>query len=358
MSTNNGWTFRGCPNVPHTDTGRSRLRRPGGKRPFVSLAVTLGCLTLWIALGATEPGAARPGARVVMDAHNCYPYFGWWADRIDRALSAGTPLAIEQDLFWYVDPRTREGRSVVAHSAPFTGHEPSMRDYFFERIRPVVEGALRNGDRQRWPLITLNLDVKSEEPEHLRAIWTLLTEYRDWLTSAERTPDITVAQPLDVRPVLVLTGESNAQKAVFHDQVPVSSRLLVFGATRTNTANPSAAPAVLAPDSPDNYHRWWNNAWRVIEPEGQPNAGDWSSQKQARLESLIKFAHQRGFWIRFYTLDGVSVADESCRGIFHSYNFGSLERVEKRWRAAEQAGSDYIATDQYEDLARELKHPY
>ena len=40
----------------------------------------------------------HPGARTVMDAHNCYPYFEWWGDRIDRALAAGTPVAIEQDL--------------------------------------------------------------------------------------------------------------------------------------------------------------------------------------------------------------------------------------------------------------------
>ena len=33
---------------------------------------------------------SHPGSRTVMDAHNCYPYFEWWGDRIDRALSAGT----------------------------------------------------------------------------------------------------------------------------------------------------------------------------------------------------------------------------------------------------------------------------
>ena len=230
-----------------------------------------------------------------------------------------------------------------------------MREYFFERVRPIVESALRDSDRQNWPLITLNLDLKSEELEHLRAIWSLLTEYQDWLTSAQRGSDINAVQSLDVRPILVLTGESDAQKAVFYDAVPSGSRLLVFGATRTNTANPRAAPSVLAPDPADNYHRWWNNAWRVVEPQGQSNAGEWTSEKQARLESLVKFAHARGFWIRFYTLDGVPVAEESCRGIFHGYNFGSQATVEKRWRAAEQAGADYIATDQYEDLARELK---
>ena len=48
-----------------------------------------------------------------MDAHNCYPYFDWWSDRIDRALSAGTPLAIEQDLYWHTDKHTGKSWSVL-----------------------------------------------------------------------------------------------------------------------------------------------------------------------------------------------------------------------------------------------------
>src|SRR5690348_17540540 len=68
-----------------------------------------------------------PGSRVLMDAHNCYPYFEWWSDRIDRALSAGTPLAIEQDWLWVRDPRTGKMASLVSHSAPATGSEPTMQ---------------------------------------------------------------------------------------------------------------------------------------------------------------------------------------------------------------------------------------
>jgi hypothetical protein len=318
---------------------------------MMSRAVTLGlCLA-----DAESPDAAHPGRRVVMDAHNCYPYFGWWTDRIDRAVSAGTPLAIEQDLYWFTDPRTGASRSLVTHGVPSTGTEPSMRDYFFERVRPIVEKALKDGNRGDWPLITLNLDLKSEEPAHLAAIWQLLTEYQEWITTARRTSEIHTIAPLDVKPILVFTGESDAQKAAFHDQVPVGSALLVFGATRTHAEVPSAPPASLAPDGSDNYHRWWNNPWRVVEPTGQPNAGNWTSQKEARLNELVRYAHQRGFWIRFYTLDGVSASEESCRGIFHSYNFGSRQAVEARWRAAASAGVDYLATDQYEDLAQSLR---
>src|SRR5215510_5828626 len=104
----------------------------------------------------TQPVAGfQPGGRVLLDAHNCYPYGDWWNDRIDRALSTGTPLAIEQDLAWYTDPRTGRSWSVLSHSATATGSEPTLKEYFFEHIRPIVEAALKNGDKRNWPLITL-----------------------------------------------------------------------------------------------------------------------------------------------------------------------------------------------------------
>lgn len=325
-------------------------------RLFTILILAFGS----VALSAGRPLAStaaplRPGTRVVMDAHNCYPYYEWWFDRIDRALSAGAPLAIEQDLLWAKDPRNGKTSSLLSHGAPATGTEPEMRNYFFERVRPLVEKALREGNNGEWPLITLNLDLKSEEPEHLAAIWELLSEYKDWLTTAARTNAIEQMQPLDVRPILVLTGESDAQKAAFYDHVPVGARLLLFGAVRTDTKDPSAPPQVLAPSTADNYHRWWNNSWRVVEPAGQPNAGDWSRTKELRLNELVRYAHAHNLWIRFYTLDGATKAELSCNGWFGTYNFGSREAVRERWQAAAKAGADYIASDQYEELGKFLK---
>ena len=128
------------------------------------------CGGLWLASagcgGSGQSPALQPGARTLLDAHNCYPYHGQWSDRIDRALAQELPLAIEQDLRWYVDPSTGEGHSVVAHNPPVTGDEPTLRDYFFERIRPIIEDELSQGDPARWPVITLNLDFKTEEDEH------------------------------------------------------------------------------------------------------------------------------------------------------------------------------------------------
>jgi len=88
---------------------------------------------------------------------------------------------------------------------------------------------------------------------------------------------------------------------------------------------------------------------------GQPNAGDWTPEKDARLNQLVRYAHAHYLWIRFYTLDGATKAELSCNGWFSSYNFGSKDAVQKRWEAAAKAGADYIATDQYEVLDTLLK---
>ncbi len=334
--------------------GKQRLQL---LRPISWVVVWLfAALDLWCAMQSWQAGPAGvpyPGSRVVLDAHNCYPYGRRWADRMDRALATGMPVAIEQDLAWYTDPRTGSSWSVLSHSRNPRSSARTMRQYFFERVRPIVEEALRDGNRGDWPLITLNLDFKNKEPEHLKAVWRLLGEYEDWITSAPRLEDIYKIAPLEIRPILVLTGESKAEEDVFYDQVPEGGRLLVFGATPSNKQDPCAPPQVLAPEPMNNYRRWWNNPWRVVEPRGRNAEGTWSDQDEERLNELVQYAHERGFWIRFYTLNGIS-AGERCDGWSRLYNLGSLEAARIRWRAAIRAGVDFLSTDQYEELAREL----
>ena len=328
----------------------TRTRGPRASNALTICLLVVGALT-------TASAAFEPGARVLLDAHNCYPYHGRWADRIDRALSTGTPLAIEQDLVWFRDPSTGKSRSLVAHDETdkpalgLTGDEPTMKAYFFERVRPLVEKALRENRRDDWPLITLNLDFKTEEPEHLRNVWELLREYRPWLTTARRQRDISDVQPLAVGPLLVLTGESDAQRAVFHDAVAVGEPLLVFGAAR-----PQRSPD-LQPGRRTNYHRWWNNPWSVVEPGGQTKAGEWTAAADARLRGLVRASHAAGLWIRFYTLNGHDPRDDSG-GWSPGYNFGTLAAAQERWRAAIRAGVDFVAVDQYELFSATLREPH
>lgn len=298
--------------------------------------------------------AAKPGSRSVMDAHNCYPYFEWWSNRIDRALTAGTPLAIEQDLGWYTNAKTGRSWSVVTHADPPEGGEPTMEHYFFDRVRPIVEKALRDGNHSEWPIVTLNLDFKDNKPEHLAEVRALLLKHRDWITEAPKGADPAAVQTLVVRPILVLTGEADEQQVVFYDELKFGDPVLAFGAIHSADKDYHAAPEVIDSEKATNYRRWWNNAWKVVEAGGQQHAGEWTPAKTERLRALVEHAHANGLWIRFYTLDGTTEDQLSCNGWFRSYNFGSVEAARKRWDAAIAAGVDYIASDQYELLGKEV----
>ena len=71
-----------------------------------------------------------------------------------------------------------------------------------------------------------------------------------------------------------------------------------------------------------------------------------------RLRAPVDYAHEQGYWIRFYTLDGFDAKQD--QGWDQNYNFGSMRRVIPRWQAAIAAGVDFIATDQYETLSHDL----
>jgi hypothetical protein len=298
--------------------------------------------------------------RPVADAHNCYPYEGRWADRIDRALRAGFPVGIEQDLAWYADPESGQERVVVTHTPKTTGTEPTLREYFFERVRPIVEKALKENDRARWPLIVVHFDFKDNSAPLLHAVWALLGEYQGWITTATKTADPHALAPFEAKPLLVLTEDNDAQEKVFFGEVPVGAKLRLFGSAHTNVVQgrnreehnrllATVAPELLLSGRPTNYRRWWNNSWFVVEEGGQHQAGEWTAADETRLHALVDHAHRLGFWIRFYTLDGFAPGDDLGWG--NDYNFGSREAVMARWNAAVKAGVNLIASDQYEDLA-------
>lgn len=290
--------------------------------------------------------------RPVRDAHNCYPYDGKWTDRLDRALAGGFPVGIEQDIAW------DNGRVVVSHEAKTTGREPLLRDYFFEHVRPIVEKALRDNDRAKWPLIVLHFDFKDNSTPLLRAVWELLGHYDGWYTTAVKGDDPHVLAPFDARPLLILTETNDNQEQVFFRSVPVGGKLRLFGSAHTNAVPKerlaTAPPEELLSERPTNYRRWWNNGWNVVEAGGQHQAGDWTAADDRRLRALVDHAHRMGFWIRFYTLDGFG-KDGDVGGWGNAYNFGSHDAVMLRWKAAIAAGVDLIASDQYEDLAALMK---
>lgn len=318
--------------------------------------------TTIITLLITLPAVAQsflPGGRTLLDAHNCYPYDGEYANRIDRALATGVPVAIEQDLVWYDDPKLGKHRAIVSHGAPITGEEPVIEDYFFERIRPIMEQALAVGNIGNWPLVTLNVDYKNRDLEHIQDNFRVFSQYTDWLTWAEKTDTPDKAEPLHVGPLLILVGAGTTPRKVFHDDIPDGGRIIAFGAVSTRSPSmrdldeqgrwdlTASCDLDKYLDSPaSNYFRWWNDSWYLIESGGASRAGDWTEADAARLKAVVDHAHKLGYWLRLYTLNG-HTAEES-QGWFDNYNFGSTQAAQKRWQACIKTGVDFVATDMYE----------
>ncbi|MCU0229087.1 MAG: hypothetical protein MUF01_15765 [Bryobacterales bacterium] len=342
------------------------LPAPSGQRVLVFLA----CWLALVAVVSAQPsgaGAFSPGARVLLNAHNCYPEHGKHLDRIDRALSTGFPLAIEQDIAWHKDPATGKAWSVLSHETRTHGDEPTIDNHFFERLRPAVEAALREGDRGKWPIAYLHFNFKTSEREHVEHVLATLMRYKAWLSSARRTADPLEIAPIEYGPILVMTETNATERAIFHDEIPVGERFSVFGSAPGEAYMPrglkreeqfrrlvETPPQQMLKAPADNYRRWWNNPWAVVEAGGPPLAGEWTSEDAARLKALVDHAHSLGYLIRFYTLNGHP--REQASGWGSGYNFGQLEAARTRWQAAVDAKVDFIATDQYEGLGELLRN--
>ena len=344
------------------------MRHPARTPAVVTLAL-LACLLFSdrpdpLAAAAGAPpgdGALAPGSRVWMHAHNCYPDQGAWQDRLTRALATGLPwVAIEQDLVWAPYESGAGGRILVAHDTPALGSEPTLERHFFERVRPFLEQSLARGDRERWPLLVLSLDFKTNEPEHHRAVWDLLGRYERFLTTAVKANEPARASPLQVGPLLVLTESGPGQEDAFFTRLGDGAVLRLFGTVPPPELDEDARkrrheidPGILIASGATSYRRWVNFPWGAVEEGGPAESGSWSDGDEARLRTLVTRAHSLGLWIRFYTLNGHR--PEESLGWSDSYNFGSRADVQTRWQAVIRARVDFVATDQYEAFADSWK---
>src|SRR5580692_7374176 len=126
------------------------------KRRLIAISIA-PAVVIAIAAAAGATGAFAPGSRTVILSHNAYPDHGKYADRLDRAIAAGLPFATEQDLAWI------DGKSLEIHgSKNASGDDPTLETYFFPKVKPIVEKALKEGNKGNWPLVTLYLDIKND----------------------------------------------------------------------------------------------------------------------------------------------------------------------------------------------------
>ena len=100
-------------------------------------------------------------------------------------------------------------------------------------MRPIVEKALAENDRARWPIIVLHFDFKTVTPPLLHAVWDLLGEYQGWITTATKSADPRTLTAFDPKPLLVLTEDSDAQEEVFFGKLHKGAKLRVFGSAHS-----------------------------------------------------------------------------------------------------------------------------
>jgi hypothetical protein len=319
-----------------------------------------------IALAAGTTNTYVPGSRTQILSHNAYPDHGKYADRLDRTLAAGLPVVIEEDLAWI------DGKSLLIHGAKnATPDDPTLENYFFPKVKPIIEKALKDGNKANWPLITLYLDIKNDPPEHLAVINKMLDKYDTWLTKAEKTADIAKQSPLELKPMMVIVEDKQGdiKQKVFYDDVAVGGKIRVFGSAEKFDENPQKLPrekkdeaiAMMVTRDPeqlvskkaDNYRRWFGTNWGFVEKGGETKAGEWTKASEARLKKFVDYGHRLGYFVAVYCLDGYTEAEN--QGWDKDYNFGSKEKVATRWQAAVRAHADFISTDQVEDVAKVIK---
>jgi hypothetical protein len=300
-----------------------------------------------------------------MLAHNAYPDESKFGDRLDRAISAGVPFVVEEDLVWV------DGRSLIIHNAKAaTPDSPTLDSYFFPKVKPIVEKAMKDGNKGNWPLITLYLDIKNDPEEHLTVISKVLDKYDTWLTKAEKTADPSKQSPLELKPMMVILEDKqdDIKQSFFYDRVPVGGKIRAFGSAvkfddnpnklpRTARAERFAAMLKVEPEQmltkrADNWRRWFGTDWSFIEPCG-PGHGAWNAATEARMKHFVDYGHSLGYLVSLYSVNGFS--DSENQGWTAEFNFGSREAAMTRWKAAAAAHADFIATDQYEMLAKAIR---
>ena len=328
---------------------------------ILSLALA-GFLALMFA-AATPP--FTPGTRTLVLAHNAYPDDGKYADRLDRALAAGLPIAFEEDFVWV------NGKSLLIHNEKQAKDDsPTIDSYFFRQVAPMMEKALKEGNKGNWPLIYLYLDIKNDPIEHLKVIDQMLDKYDGWLTKAVKNADIRKMSPLEVKPMMVLLEDKqkDIKQEFFYDRVPVGGKIRAFGGPEKFDDNPNKLPrdkraermagllkidpATLVSKRADNYHRWFGTDWNFIELCG-PAHKDWSPEAEARLRKFVELGHSMGYMVGVYGINGWTESEN--QGWTAEYNFGSRAAADVRLKAALKAKVDFISTDQYEETAKVVR---
>lgn len=287
-------------------------------------------LSLLFASTAIAADGPRP---LPVSAHNCYPIDGKGDARLVEALALGIDN-VEIDLGW--DDTGK--RLIVGHdAAPRPGATyPTFEDY----VRPLLDAP---GRPDGAPSV-LSIDWKTDRPEAVAQFKAFLDAQPDrWSTAPKAEPS-----PLTRRRLTVCFTGSESAKAAYDKSIPAGGTYRAFADTVHGAGDRRDDPASYAKAPATAYRRFLTFHWAVVEAGAPTLARDWTPAEAARLKAVVDTAHAAGYRVRFYCLNGKGSTFAS------SYRFASPEAAELRWRAAAGAGVDWVASDDYAEIARVL----
>jgi len=117
------------------------------KRLSIVLVTFAGLVTSVAIAAEVHSSPFAPGVRTLMLAHNAYPDEAKFGDRLDSAISGGPLFAVEEDLVWV------DGKSLLIHNPKAARPDsPTLESYFFPKVAPIVEKALKEDNP--WRLAT------------------------------------------------------------------------------------------------------------------------------------------------------------------------------------------------------------
>jgi len=298
---------------------------------------SLLCLPFLLVAPADGPARTLP-----VGAHNCYAVDRADNPRLAEALMLGIDN-IEIDLGW----DAAGDRLVVGHDAtPRAGV-----------AYPAFEASLVTALDAHWAAhppgpgvapTVLTVDFKSDDPAAVGRFKAFLDAHPGWFSSAPKAAE----SPLTRRRLTVCLTGSEAAKVAYDAMVPPGGtyrafRDRVFGAG----AKYEDDVAAYAPTPATAYHRFLTLHWSAVERGGPALAGGWTDAEAARLVALVRRAHDRGYRVRFYCLNG------HTGPLFTGYRFPDDASARIRWLAAAGAGVDWVASDEYRQIVAALGAP-
>jgi hypothetical protein len=285
----------------------------------------------------SSAGNAHARRPLPISAPNCYALDRTTNERLDEALALGIDN-VEIDLGW----DEAAGRLIVGHDAV---PKPGVAYPEFESsLVPALEAHWRGRRADGAPTV-LTIDWKTDHPDAVRRFKAFLDAHPDWFSSAPKAAD----SPLTARRLTVCLSGSDRAKDLYDSFVPEGGvyrafRDTVFGAGDAYRAE----VAEYVPTASTPYRRFLTFHWGHVERGGPGRAGDWTGDEASRLASLLDLAHRRGFRVRFYCLNG-------HKGVYPGpYRFADDDAARLRWDAAADAGADWVATDEYAEIVKEL----